>query len=197
MVEAPGRPRESEAIAFSESRLYNRGIVIPKEALSLLYGLHLIATVVWVGGLFVQAAIVWPAARGALGPGLLLADLQARWRRVFNPLAWLSLAVLIVTGMFQMSADPNYHGTLVVDSVWSVAILVKHVAAAGMAVFGAASQAWVQPELARAQLQLRRNRGDAAPGAPNPAERRETLLLWLNLACALVVLICTAVATSQ
>ena len=64
--------------------------------LSVLYGFHLLATVVWVGGLFVQALIVWPAARGALGPGLLLADVQARWRRVFNPLAWMSLAVLIV-----------------------------------------------------------------------------------------------------
>lgn len=171
--------------------------MIPSWILSTLYGLHLVATVIWVGGLFVQAVIVWPATRGALGPGLLLADVQARWRRVFNPLAWLSLAVLVVTGMFQMSADPNYHGTLVVDTPWSVAMLVKHVAAAGMAAIGVFSQAVVQPALARAQLQLRRSRPEPAADGIAPAERRETQLLWLNLACALVVLICTAVATSQ
>ena len=169
----------------------------PSWVLSTLYGLHLVATVIWVGGLFVQAVIVWPATRGALGPGLLLADVQARWRKVFNPLAWLSLAILIVTGMFQMSADPNYHGTLVVDTPWSVAMLVKHVAAAGMAAIGALSQAVVQPALARAQLQLRRSRPEPGDGGAASAERRETQLLWLNLACALVVLICTAVATSQ
>jgi len=171
--------------------------VTPSWALSTLYGLHLVATVIWVGGLFVQAVIVWPATRGALGPGLLLADVQARWRKVFNPLAWLSLAILVVTGMFQMSADPNYHGTLVVDTPWSVAMLVKHVAAAGMAAIGAFSQAVVQPALARAQLQLRRSRPEPGDDGAASAERRETQLLWLNLACALVVLICTAVATSQ
>ena len=166
-------------------------------ALSALYGFHLLATVIWVGGLFVQALIVWPAARGALGPGLLLADVQARWRRVFNPLAWMSLAILIVTGLFQMTADPNYHGTLVIDSSWSVAMLVKHGAAAGMAVIGAVSQAFIEPALARAQLQLRRSRPEADLTGGQALERRETQLLWLNLACAVVVLICTAVATSQ
>ena len=171
--------------------------MISPWALSALYGLHLIATVIWVGGLFVQAVIVWPATRGALGPGLLLADVQARWRRVFNPLAWISLAVLVVTGLFQMTADPNYHGTLVIDSTWSLAMLVKHGAAAGMAAIGAISQAVVQPALARAQLQLRRSRPEPAPTGGSALERRETQLLWLNLACAVVVLMCTAIATSQ
>lgn len=190
------------AIAFSESRLYNRGIVIPGWVLATLYSLHLIATVVWVGGLFVQAVIVWPAARASLGPGLLLSDVQARWRRVFNPLAWLSLAVLIGTGMFQMSADPNYHGALVIDTPWSVAMVVKHIAALGMAALGAFSQAVVQPEIARTQLQLRRSRAGADPATgmsagASPLERREMQLLWLNLGCALIVLICTAIATGQ
>jgi uncharacterized membrane protein len=164
--------------------------------LSTLYAVHLIATVIWVGGLFVQAVILWPAVRGALGPGLLLADVQARWRRVFNPLSWLSLALLIGTGMFQMSADPNYHGTLVIDSPWSIAMLVKHGAAGAMALIGVISQTLVQPALARAQLQLRRGRPDALGAGPTALEIRETQLLWLNLACALVVLICTAIATS-
>ena len=76
-------------------------------------------------------------------------------------------------------------------------MLVKHVAAAGMAAIGALSQAVVQPALARAQLQLRRSRPEPDDDKTTSAERRETQLLWLNLACALVVLICTAVATSQ
>ncbi len=168
--------------------------------LAALYSLHLIAAVVWVGGLVIQAVIVWPAARAALGPGLVLSDLQARWRRLFNPLAWISLAVLTVTGMFQMSADPNYHGTLVIDTPWSVAMLIKHLAAAGMAVIGAISQWLIQPQIARTQLQLRRSRSalDPSPAdAPSALEQRELQLVYLNLACAAVVLICTAIATAQ
>lgn len=167
---------------------------MPTWALAIAYALHLVATVVWVGGLALLALVVWPAARARLGPGpeagRFLTDLQRR----FNPLAWTSLAVLVGTGMMQMAASPHYGGFLRIETAWAVAMLVKHAAVLGMVAAGAATQAWVQPEIARLNLLVERGRP-----APELAalRRREVRLLWLNLAGALVTLICTAIATAQ
>jgi putative copper export protein len=183
---------------------------MPTWALALAYAFHLMATVVWVGGLALLALVVWPAARSRLGPGpeagRFLGDVQRR----FNPLAWLSLAVLVGTGLMQMTADPNYAGFLQLDSPWAVAILVKHLAVGGMVAAGAATQWWVQPEIVR--LSLLAERGRPSPQRPAPGaerrggewgaelaalRRREAALLWANLAGALITLVCTAVATAQ
>jgi uncharacterized membrane protein len=60
--------------------------------LALSYWLHLIATIVWVGGLALMALVVWPGARAVLGPGPQLASLLRDLQRRFEPLAWGSPA---------------------------------------------------------------------------------------------------------
>jgi uncharacterized membrane protein len=193
---------------------------MPTWALALAYAFHLAATVVWVGGLALMALVVWPAARARLGPGpeagRFLGDVQRR----FNPLAWVSLAVLMGTGLMQMSADRNYDGFLRIDTTWAVAILIKHLAVAGMVAAGAATQWLIQPEIARLSLLAERGRPSPRPpersewgaepqaraasdanGGPAPQlevlRRREAALLWANLAGALITLVCTAIATAQ
>jgi uncharacterized membrane protein len=167
---------------------------MPAWALALLYWLHLIATVIWIGGLALMALVIWPGARALLGPGPQLTALLRLWQRRFTPLAWGSLAVLIATGLFQMSASPHYAGILQVANPWAAAILVKHLAVIGMAAVGAYLQWGVQPELARWALLA--ERGQAAPEQAEALHQREAALTWLNLACALITLACTAIATA-
>lgn len=164
---------------------------MPTWALALAYWVHLIATVVWVGGLALMVLLIWPAALKRPQPETArwLVDLQRR----FNPLAWLSLAALMVTGMMQMSADSNYHGLLTIDTAWAGAMLLKHVAVLGMVGFGVWLQWGLQPELARLVLKI--ERGQPAPELEN-LRRRELNLLRLNLVCAILVLMFTAIATA-
>ncbi|HLV35082.1 MAG TPA: hypothetical protein VKY59_08220, partial [Spirillospora sp.] len=95
---------------------------------------HLIATVVWIGGLVILTVLVWPETRRLLAesPGTYI--LLNRLRKRFLPLTNLSLAVLIVTGLFQMTANPNYEGVLQFANDWSRAILLKHIAIGGMVI---------------------------------------------------------------
>jgi uncharacterized membrane protein len=159
--------------------------------LTLAYWLHLIATILWVGGLALIALVVWPVARAALGDGPALAGLMLRLQQRFAPLSWLSLAVLVVTGLIQMSASDNYDGLLQISNPWSAAMLAKHLAIGGMVGLGVAQQWLVLPELGR--LAVLRAHGRETPKAA-ALQRREVLLTRLSLALGVIVLGLTALA---
>jgi len=145
----------------------------------------------WIGGLALMALVVWPGARAVLGPGPQLAELFRQLQRRFDPWAWLSLAVLIATGLTQMTANKNYNGFLLVTNPWTVAILTKHFAVGAMMLVAGYMQWGLQPALAR--IALLEARGLSAPDAER-LRRRELTLTRLNLLCGLLVLALTAIA---
>lgn len=153
-------------------------------ALSLFF--HLLATVVWVGGLLITSILVWPEARRTLQNSPALYTLLGRLRRRFTPLGNLSLAVLIVTGLTQMSLNENYEGFLNFANTWSVVILLKHIVIAGMIVSGAILQYGVFPALERASLMIERGKGTGADW--ETARRREVLLTRINVVLGVAVL---------
>ncbi len=122
---------------------------LDQVALTIAFWLHMTATIVWIGGIFYQALIVNPALeRFPDQRGRLAEDL----RRRFQPLAWLSLFVLIGTGLLQMSGNPNYEGLFAFSNPWSRAILAKHLTI-GLMTLVAAYQTWVlNPRLSRLAL---------------------------------------------
>lgn len=155
---------------------------------------HLAATVVWIGGLTILTVLVWPESRRVLADNPGVYSLLTRLRKRFLPLSNLSLAVLVVTGLFQMTADPNYEGVLQFTNDWSRAILLKHIAIGGMVICGVALQFWVVPALERATLLLERSKGDPAEWAR--LHRLEVRLTWVNLVLGVLVLGFTAWATA-
>src|SRR6187549_2402877 len=94
-------------------------------AISLFF--HLMSTVIWIGGLVILSILVFPEARRALENQPALYTLLSRIRKRFTPLSNLALAVLIVTGLTQMSLDSNYEGILQITNTWSVVLLLKHI----------------------------------------------------------------------
>ena len=167
-------------------------MTFPDFALALAYWLHILATVTWIGGLMALAVLVIPAARRTLQPidyATLLGRVQSNLQRV----GWLSLAVLVGTGLFQMSAHPAYEGFLAISNTWAVAILIKHLVI-GLMVLAGGYLTWVvMPALQRIALQR------AAGGTVNAARdaelrKRESLVLTLNLVLSIVVLLLTAIA---
>ncbi len=161
--------------------------------LATSYFFHLAATVLWIGGLVVQAMVVWPAVRQTLGSDPQQAVLLREIRRRFTPLANLSLVVLVITGLIQTSGDPNYNGLLVFDSDWSRAILLKHIAILGMVIVGVVLQWGVAP--AQERMALLQARGKEAPDAES-LDRRERRLTLINLGLGVLVLVFTAFATA-
>jgi uncharacterized membrane protein len=162
--------------------------------LALSYFFHLIATVIWLGGLATMTLFVWPEARRVLAENHALMQLLTRMRKRFIPLSNFSLVVLIATGLIQMTGDPNYDGVLQFDNEWSKVILLKHVAIFGMVVCGLVMQFQVTPALERIGILLERGKGD--PAEWERLRRREVRLTWVNVALGLAVLAFTAWATA-
>ncbi len=167
-------------------------MITPEWGLIIAYWLHMLATVVWLGSLAALALLVLPSARRALDELAYASFLEMLQRRL-DPIAWLCLAVLVATGMFQMSANPNYSGLFAIDNPWAVAILVKHLVIGGM-VAASAYQTWgILPELRR--IALRQAKGMETPELAR-LHKREASLLAANLILAGIVLALTAVARS-
>jgi uncharacterized membrane protein len=162
--------------------------------LALSYFFHLIATVIWLGGLATMTLLVWPEARRVLDQNPAMMQLLTRLRKRFGPLSNFSLIVLIATGLIQMSGDPNYDGVLQFDNEWSKVILLKHIAIFGMVVCGLVMQFQVTPALERVGMLLERGKGD--PEEWERLRRREVRLTWVNVALGLLVLGFTAWATA-
>lgn len=165
----------------------------PYWALSIIYWLHMLATVVWIGGLAALSLFVLPAARQALDPAPYAAFLAAMQRRL-DPLGWFCLALLAVTGMFQMSASPYYQGFLAIDNTWAAAILVKHILFVGMAVISAYLTWGLLPALRRLALRRAKAPESASGEDMQRLQQRETQLLRLNLILGVLVLLLTAFA---
>lgn len=159
--------------------------------LSAAYALHMAATVAWVGGLIFQSLLL-PAATRSLEL-LLRARLYNVLGRAFQPVAWISLAVLVFTGLSQMAAHPSYAGFLSIQGRWSQAILAKHLVFGAMVLL-AAWQTWgIQPHLGRLLL-LRATGAESSVGELSRAVLRIDRLTRANAGVALVVLALTAIA---
>jgi uncharacterized membrane protein len=165
----------------------------PLWAMSFIYWLHMLATVVWIGGLAALSLIVLPASARALDAPAFARLLDAVQRRL-DPIGWICLLVLVGTGLFQMSANPNYQGILAVENTWAAAILVKHLVFLLMTAISAFLTWGLLPRLKRAALL-------EAQGKPAPEKARlhsqEVRLLNLNLVLGAIVLALTAIARAS
>lgn len=162
----------------------------PEWILLLSYWLHMLATVIWVGGQAALVLLIRPAAKKKLreedyGKFIKIVNRQ------FNSISWVSLAILTATGLVQMSANLNYEGILAIENKWSQAMLLKHLTFAAIIGINAYLSWSVTPALQRAQL---RNLRGMENEIEKKLQRRELLLVSLSLILGVIVLAFTALA---
>lgn len=153
--------------------------------LAISYWLHLLTTVIWLGGLTFVSLIALPAYRR----GEIADNQWVSLQKSLLPYVNGSMAILWVTGFYQMTNDVQYNGFLVLDSQWAWAILAKHVAVLGMTALSLVMQFRILPEMERMLLFGKTNLSARSSG-------HETRLLTANLLLAATVLLFTAIATA-
>lgn len=166
----------------------------PTWAVALVFWLHMLATVAWLGGLAAIAILVLPAARRVLKPADQLAFIEGIQKRL-EPLAWFCLAILIVTGLFQLSVNPHYDGFLSTSGQWSLAILTKHTLVVLMIVVSAIQTWEVLPAIRRGLVRIEKGLADETE--VKRLQKRETVLLRLNIGLSILILAATAFARAS
>lgn len=164
---------------------------VPPWALTLSYWLHMLATVLWLGGLAAVVLLIHPAAQKL--PAQVRDTLLETAQRRLDPVGWFCLALLIGTGLMQMSASPQYEGFLAVTNSWAVAIFIKHIVFFGMAGVSAYLTWFSLPDLQRASL--RQAAGKEVDLAA--LHKRNLRFLQLNLFLGIIVLVLTAMARAS
>jgi uncharacterized membrane protein len=90
---------------------------MPEWALTLVYWLHMTATVVWIGSVAGLILLVGPVANRRLGAHdqfELFEGIRAR----LESLSWFCLFLILTTGLFQMSVNRHYHGLVRIENAW-------------------------------------------------------------------------------
>jgi len=162
----------------------------PTWAIALTYWLHMLATATWVGSLAAIALLILPAMKRTLDAETQLVFLEAMQKRL-EPIAWFSISLLILTGLFQMSVNPHYDGFLSISTQWSLAILAKHILGMIMVVVSAIQTWEVIPAIRRAIL-ISKKKKDIAN--LDVLRKREITLLRINFGISILILLATAFA---
>jgi len=160
--------------------------------MAVIYWLHMLATVTWIGSLAAINLLVLPASNQTLKLVDQISFISALQKRL-EPLAWFSMGLLVATGLFQLSANPHYDGFLATSTQWSLAILVKHSLSAILAVTSAIQTWEVLPSIHR--ILMKKETADA--GELEKLQRREVILLRLNLVISTLILGATAFARAS
>ncbi len=163
-------------------------------ALALSLFVHITATIIWIGGILLIFFLVVPELNRALAEQPALFQILRRLRKRFTIVGNLALALLIVTGLLQMSTDPHYESLLRFSNRWSQILLLKHILIFIMALCGLLLQFVVAPALERASLLRERGLGDAAEWRRH--QRRERQLTALIALLALAILAASAWLTA-
>jgi len=93
--------------------------------LAVSYWLHLIATVIWIGGIAFILFIAIPSAKQVLDAdaGKLMGEISKR----FTPMANYSIIFIVVTGAVLTGFNRQFSGIGNAGNSWSLTLIMKHV----------------------------------------------------------------------
>lgn len=160
----------------------------PILAISLFF--HILATVIWIGGILIITLLVIPEVNRILVDQPALYQVLLRLRKRFAPISNLALVALITTGLFQMTADPNYDGLMQFNNTWSQIMLIKHILIVVMALVGLFLQFSIAPALERTTLLLEHGKGDISDW--QKLRQHEQRLTWVIVLLAILILAMSA-----
>ena len=94
--------------------------------LALSHFIHVIGTVVWIGGILMTLLVILPGSKSAFESPPIVGKLMKEVAKRFTPLANASILMLIATGIIIFYSDKNYTSFLDLKNPWNVVIAFKH-----------------------------------------------------------------------
>ena len=161
--------------------------------LSFSHFFHLLATVVWIGGIVMILLVILPGAKTALESppiqGKLMKDVVKR----FTPMANISILVLIVTGIVITYYEKNFTSFFDFNNPWNTVMFLKHLFVILMIIIHFYRSLILTPKIGRLSAQSNELQN------PSKAARLQKFSLNLvktNFVLGLIVLLLTGILSS-
>ena len=113
-----------------------------------IYWFHLIATVIWIGGITFILFIAMPSSKQVLGAesGKPMGDISKR----FTPLANYSIILLTVTGIVLTWLNKRFSIVGIFENKWILILILKHILVLGMVAIHFYRSSVLTPKIGRA-----------------------------------------------
>lgn len=148
---------------------------------TLIDWLHIMATVIWIGGMFTNMVLIRSVMVKTLAPadaGKFMGALMKRFRIV----AYVSIVVLGVTGIPLKIINENYISIINFENDWEVVSFIKHVCYGVLVILAVYSFEYLSPKAAK-----------LAPAGPSDAlrsvQQRQMAAGMLAMLSAIIILI--------
>ncbi len=165
--------------------------------LSLSHFLHLLATVVWIGGIWMILLVILPGARTSLQSAPMTGKLMKEITGRFTPMANISIIVLIITGVIIGYYGKNVTNPFDFYNSWTPIMLVKHLLVALMVVIHFYRGLLLGPKIGKLSARLNESTEASTLSAQVAKMQKFSLnLVKINLALGLMVLFLTGLASS-
>jgi len=115
---------------------------------TILDFLHLMATIAWIGGMFINMLVVIPTVQKVLDPPTAGKFMSALFKRI-RIVVYTSLVVLFVTGIPMKIASEYYVSIINFDNNWEIAGFIKHVFVGLLALMAIYSFEFLSPKVSK------------------------------------------------
>lgn len=171
------------------AELFERRCKMNLWILALSHFIHVMGTVVWIGGILMTLLVILPSSKTALESQPMVGKLMKEVAKRFTPLANISILLLIVTGIIIFYYDKNYTSLLDLENRWNIVIALKHFFVATMIIIHFYRGLVLNPKIERCSSQ---------PNEKQTSRFKNISLdlVKINFALGIIVLMLTAVSTS-
>ena len=157
--------------------------------LALSHFIHVMGTVVWIGGILMTLLVILPGSKTALESQPMVGKLMTEVAKRFTPMANISILLLIATGIIIFCYDKNYTFLLDLENRWNVVIALKHFFVATMIIIHFYRGLILNPKIERFSAQPNENK-------TTTLKKISLDLVKINFALGIMVLLLTAVSIS-
>ena len=157
--------------------------------LALSHFIHVMGTVVWIGGILMTLLVILPSSKTALESQPMVGKLMKEVAKRFTPMANISILLLIATGIIIFYYDKNYTFLLDLGNRWNIVIALKHFFVATMIIIHFYRGLILNPKIERFSSQPNENQ-------TSTLKKISLDLVKINFALGIIVLLLTAVSIS-
>lgn len=165
--------------------------------LSLSHFLHLMATVIWIGGIMMILLVILPGAKESLESALMTKRLMKEITKRFTPMANISILVLIVTGIFIAYYEKKFTGLLDFNTLWNTVMFLKHFFVALMVIIHFYRGLMLNPRIGRLSSKINESKVTSPLSSRVQRLQKFSLdLVKVNLVLGMIVLMMTGISSS-